>query len=60
MAGGSLWNCGGLHSYWGECKESVIWQGAVCGIVVGCIVTGQSVRTVKYGRGQSVELWWTA
>jgi hypothetical protein len=39
MARGSLWNCGGLQSYWGECKESVIWQGAVCGIVMGCIVT---------------------
>jgi hypothetical protein len=46
MAKGSLWNCGGLHSYWAECKESVIWQGAVCGIVVDCIATEQSVRRV--------------
>jgi hypothetical protein len=46
MARGSVWNCGGLNSYWAECKESVIWQGTICGIVVGYIATGQSVRRV--------------
>jgi hypothetical protein len=46
MARASLWNRGGLHRYWAECKVSVRWQGSVCGIVVDCIATGESVRRV--------------
>jgi hypothetical protein len=46
MARGSLSNCCRMHSYWAECKESVIWKGADSGIVLDYIATGQSVRRV--------------
>jgi hypothetical protein len=51
-----LWNCSGKQSYWIECKESVIRQGAVCGFVEDCIATGQIVRGEKKHKEQFVEL----